>query len=284
MVKLGFAKETVRGFIPPGALQGEQLLRIVNQALDRVMAPEDRNNTVATAVAKAGLDAMPDRASELTAFVFGPLRDTVDRAFGAEIAERLLYSLTPFLKQACKHESSAAEHQSEFEELPAEEPESEQPTLPVHAGPPAETARSLPNIPPPPLPPSESEPAPVKEDSSSILVVEHDARTRAQIAHQLRSQGYDVFTAPDGHVALAVCMRNRPDVVISAVELPAVGGRQLIALLRVAFAADAPPVVLLADEDAPAVVDDTARWVSKPVEVQALVNAVEAAMAEHAYI
>jgi CheY-like chemotaxis protein len=239
----GAVRETVRGFIPPGALQGSQLQRIVTQALDRVVPAEDRDAIVTMALVATNAAAMPETAAELTAFVFGPLRDAVDRAHGAETSERLLLSLTPFLKQACKHEGA-------------------DPTQP----PPEPTGSQ---------PPTSSEPPPTASTVVNILVVEHDARTRAQLAQQLRAQGYEVFTAPDGHVALAVSMRSRPDLVIAAATMPVVGGRQLMALLKVAFSADAPPVLLLADADAGAdKIEGAAAVLQKPLDAEQLLEQV----------
>jgi CheY-like chemotaxis protein len=244
----GSVRETVRGFIPPGALQGSQLQRIVTQAIDRLMTPEDRDAIVTMSLMAAGATAMPETASELTAFVFGPLRDAVDQTRGSETSEKLLLSLTPFLKQACKHEGA-------------------DPSQP----PPEQTGSQ---------PPIESEPPPTSSSAGNILVVEHDARTRAQLAQQLRAQGYEVFTAPDGHVALAVSMRSRPDLVIAAATMPVVGGRQLMALLRVAFAADAPPVLLMADADGGAEkVEGAAAVMSKPLDPDLLLAQVSSLVA-----
>lgn len=271
MVKLGFAKETVRGFIPPGALRGPELQRIVSQALDRVMAPADRDGAIQTALANGGQPALPERASELTAFVFGPLRDVVEQAFGAETAERLLYSLTPFLKQACRHEHEAAPGDG-----PAE-PSSQDPAPPATAQdgapPPSED-------PPTQRVPEATEPAPTTRTLTSgatLLIVDGEPRARAQLSHRLREAGFDVFTAPDGHVALAVCMRNRPDAIIAALEMPTVGSRQLMALLRVAFASDAPPVIVRSEPDVgPAALDDAAAVIPRSASFDELRHTVEA--------
>jgi len=244
----GTVRETVRGFIPPGALQGAQLQRIVTQALDRLMTATDREAIVNHALATASLAVMPGTASELTAFVFGPLRDAAEQTLSAETAERFLLSLTPFLKQACKHEVA------DFDQPPAQQPSSQ----------------------PPSTEPERRSSQPSAPSAGTILVVEHDARTRSQLAQELRKRGYEVFTAPDGHVALAVSMRSRPDLVIAALGMPVVGGRQLMALLRVAFASEAPPVLLVADGDAAAAgkVDGAIGVVSRPLDVDALLEQI----------
>jgi CheY-like chemotaxis protein len=247
----GTVRETVRGFIPPGALEGSQLQRIVTHAMDRVMTEGQREQVVSAALGRAALSTMPETASELTAFVFGPLRETIEEQVGAEEAERTLLSLTPFLKQACRADGAEREPR----------PSSEPPPQPVTSSAPPVTAGVT--------------PAPAAAVIGTILLVEHDARSRAQLAQQLRTQGYEVFTAPDGHVALAVTMRSRPDLVIAALNLPVVGGRQLMALMRVAFAADAPPVLLLADGETLPEVEGAVAVLARPVELSELLAHVQ---------
>jgi CheY-like chemotaxis protein len=219
--------DTVRGFVPPGALDPSELQRIVLQALDHAVSLAERDTVIHSALGKAACGTMPEAAAELTAFVFGPLRDAVDEKVGNETAERMLVSLAPLLQQACRHEGAALERAASGRRSSRPPSSSQPPQAAPRAG--------------------SSEP----RSSGTILLVQHDARMRAQLAQQLRAHGYDVFTAPDGHVALAVTMRNRPDLILAAMAMPMVGGRQLTALLRVAFSSDAPPVMLISDEDAP---------------------------------
>ncbi|MBW2524211.1 MAG: response regulator [Deltaproteobacteria bacterium] len=281
MVKLGFAKETVRGFIPPGALRGPELQRIVTQALDRIMSPTDRDGTLQTALGNAGQQSLPESAGELTAFVFGPLHDVVEQAFGAEMAERFLYSLTPFLKQACRHEATAGDQADVADEdllvdssSPSPSAEAEQEQEPPSSGEPP--TRRVPDMAEEPAEAAEPEAA----TERTLLVVDSEPRSRAQLSHRLRSAGYGVFTAPDGHVALAVCMRNRPDAIIAAAEMPTVGGRQLMALLRVAFANESPPVIMLTEPDGPPpAASDAAALVSRKAHFDDLRRAVEKAIA-----
>ena len=276
MVKLGFAKETVRGFIPPGALRGPELQRIVGQALDRIMPPTDRDAAIQTALANSGQPSMPDHAGELTAFVFGPLHDVVEQAFRAETAQRLLYSLTPFLKQACRHEATGGEQTDEdllVDSSSAVSSDQAEAPPPASAEPPTRRV--------PPIDEDQSSPPPATVTSGgTLLVVDSEPRARAKLSHRLRAAGFDVFTAPDGHVALAVCMRNRPDAIVAALEMPTVGGRQLMALLRVAFARDSPPVIVLTEPDAPpTTVADAAAVVPRDAHFDELRKAVEDAVA-----
>jgi DNA-binding response OmpR family regulator len=78
-------------------------------------------------------------------------------------------------------------------------------------------------------------------------------------------------------VALAVSMRSRPDLVIAASTMPVVGGRQLMALLKVAFSADAPPVLLMADADTGVdKVEGAVAVVPKPLDLDQVLTQVTA--------
>jgi CheY-like chemotaxis protein len=248
----GTGPGTVRGFIPPGVLQGPQVQRIVLQAMDRLMPVDDRDAILTMALVSTNATALPETATEVTAFVFGPLRAAVDQARGGAVAEQLLVSLTPFLTQACRNEGV------DLTPVAAEQSD------PQPAG--------LPERPP------------ISASAGSLLVVEPDARTRAQIVQRLRAESYEVLAAPDGHVALAMAMRSRPDLLVVATTMPVVGGRQLMALLKVAFAADAPPVVLLTDANSgadAATIYGAATVVPAPLDLDQLLNEVGAIIAAH---
>ncbi len=84
------------------------------------------------------------------------------------------------------------------------------------------------------------------DDRATVLVVDDDIIVRAQILAILNGAGYQGVSAPDANVALAMSVRFRPDVIVSAVD-PRVDGGRLVQLLRVAFAEAPPPLVLVAD-------------------------------------
>ena len=92
----------------------------------------------------------------------------------------------------------------------------------------------------------------VAADEPPVAMVvdpQHDARSRT--TKLLQQAGYRVLSAADGNVALAMCVRTRPTVLVSTLELPGLSGEKLVALLRVAFGEDAPKVLLLADDAKP---------------------------------
>lgn len=69
--------------------------------------------------------------------------------------------------------------------------------------------------------------------SEKILVVDGDTEVLDLIAEQaLKPQGYNVLTAADGTTALQIALRNSPDIILAALDLPGLSGRDLLAALR----------------------------------------------------
>lgn len=78
-----------------------------------------------------------------------------------------------------------------------------------------------------------------------VLVVEDDPRLSSMLADVLRSEGYDVSTAADGHTGLHLGLTREFDVMVVDRGLPAIEGVDLIARLR-SRGVSAPAVVLTA--------------------------------------
>jgi two-component system cell cycle sensor histidine kinase/response regulator CckA len=66
-----------------------------------------------------------------------------------------------------------------------------------------------------------------------VLVVDDALPVRLVMARTLTDAGYDVLTAPDGLSATTLIqgLRNPPDVVVTDVKMPAMGGEALAAWL-----------------------------------------------------
>jgi two-component system, OmpR family, KDP operon response regulator KdpE len=68
--------------------------------------------------------------------------------------------------------------------------------------------------------------------SPRILVVDDDPAIRRSIAVELRAQGYDSLEAADGHEALDLTSRARPDLILTDLAMPVMDGFDLIVTLR----------------------------------------------------
>jgi len=67
---------------------------------------------------------------------------------------------------------------------------------------------------------------------SVVLVVEDSELIRKNLRRALEDHAYRVITAENGHQAWAVLQDQRPDLVISDIEMPHVNGLQLLRLVR----------------------------------------------------
>jgi CheY-like chemotaxis protein len=112
---------------------------------------------------------------------------------------------------------------------------------------------------------------------ATVLVVDDHASIRTLLEELLTGEGYAVVTAVDGCDALAVAARLHPDVVLSDLEMPQMGGEALIGAL--AQRHPAPPVILMsADPRVTAVAREAqaAAAFVKPFDIDALLARIAA--------
>lgn len=65
-----------------------------------------------------------------------------------------------------------------------------------------------------------------------ILVVDDQPDVRELIVVTLQHANYEIFTAADGHEALAVAMRERPDLIVMDVAMPVIDGLEATRRLK----------------------------------------------------
>jgi DNA-binding response OmpR family regulator len=78
-----------------------------------------------------------------------------------------------------------------------------------------------------------------------ILVIDDDLPTRMMICASLRHQGYDVLEGVDGHDGLSKALLDRPDLVISDVQMPKMDGFTFVSQFRQIPRMSNTPVILL---------------------------------------
>ncbi|MDQ3037220.1 MAG: ATP-binding protein, partial [Myxococcota bacterium] len=124
--------------------------------------------------------------------------------------------------------------------------------------------------------------APLRE-SARVLLVEDEELLRRMTARALSAVGYGVTESPDGVDALAQLDAGlEPDVVVSDLVMPRMGGLDLLRAMR--DRGHAAPAILLsghADVEVNAAMLDAldARFVAKPYTASELASAVRAALA-----
>ncbi|MBD1558120.1 response regulator [Vibrio sp. S9_S30] len=67
---------------------------------------------------------------------------------------------------------------------------------------------------------------------TKILAVDDSVSIRQMVSHTLRDAGYDVETANDGSDALKKAKMTKFDIVISDVNMPIMGGFELVKAIR----------------------------------------------------
>lgn len=108
-----------------------------------------------------------------------------------------------------------------------------------------------------------------------ILIVEDKFAIRALVRGLLKGPGYDFVEAEDGAQGLRLARRERPDLVISDVEMPQMNGLELCRFLRSDPALRRVPVVLLTSRTDDRTREDAARvgataFMNKPIEADLL--------------
>lgn len=67
---------------------------------------------------------------------------------------------------------------------------------------------------------------------SKIMVVEDDSNLREIYSIRITAEGYEVVSAGDGEEALAVAVREKPDLILSDVMMPKISGFDMLDILR----------------------------------------------------
>ena len=108
-----------------------------------------------------------------------------------------------------------------------------------------------------------------------VLVVEDDYEMRESLCAYLEEEGFDTEGAADGAEALARAHIHRPDAIVLDLLMPVMDGLQLMeALSDEPELCDIPIFVVSGHaEDAPR--EDRVSVFSKPVDVQALLRALQ---------
>jgi DNA-binding NtrC family response regulator len=105
-------------------------------------------------------------------------------------------------------------------------------------------------------------------EKGNLLVVDDEANARTALAELLRDEGYRVETAADGFKALGKLEELQPDLVLTDLKMPGMGGLELLEKIR---ATDEEIVVLVmtafgaVDTAVEAMKKGAADYLTKPV-------------------
>jgi DNA-binding response OmpR family regulator len=80
---------------------------------------------------------------------------------------------------------------------------------------------------------------------AKILIVDDDESMTDLLKIHLRRDGLDIETAPDAAVALRSIIANPPDLILLDVEMPYMGGLEVLKALKSDPATSRKPVIVL---------------------------------------
>ncbi|HEY0896953.1 MAG TPA: response regulator transcription factor [Sphingobacteriaceae bacterium] len=78
-----------------------------------------------------------------------------------------------------------------------------------------------------------------------ILVIEDEALMLKALGFRLKKDGYDVFTAQDGAVAMELIGQNAFDLIITDIMMPFVGGLEIVSMIKGSPDTRHTPVIVL---------------------------------------
>src|SRR5476649_1503962 len=67
---------------------------------------------------------------------------------------------------------------------------------------------------------------------AKVMLVEDDNNLREIYEARLLAEGYDIVSASDGEEALALAVKEKPDLIVSDVMMPKISGFDMLDILR----------------------------------------------------
>src|SRR5690348_5840113 len=114
-----------------------------------------------------------------------------------------------------------------------------------------------------------------------VLVVDDEPSARSALKDLLSADGYSVETAEGGVAAMALAAERPPDVVVTDLDMPNMGGMELLAKLR-AQDPHLPVIVVTSLQDLGTAVQairaGAEDYLTKPVDLDALSVGIERAL------
>ena len=82
-------------------------------------------------------------------------------------------------------------------------------------------------------------------DSGKILIIEDNRDSRDILSKLLRMSGYEVVSASDGETGYEVAINQKPDLIITDINMPKMDGIQFVRRIRTNIALAEIPVLVV---------------------------------------
>lgn len=117
----------------------------------------------------------------------------------------------------------------------------------------------------------------------TVLLVDDDNTILLGTGVRLKSMGYTVYTAKDAVSAVSVGVKNRPDVVVLDISLPAGDGFLVAGRLQRLVGSAATPIIFITASENPVLREratklGAAAFLTKPFDATSLADAIESAL------
>lgn len=80
---------------------------------------------------------------------------------------------------------------------------------------------------------------------AKVLLVEDDNNLREIFAMRLKAEGYEISTAGDGEEALAIAVKEKPDLLVADIMMPRLSGFEMLENLRAAPGLQKTKVIMM---------------------------------------
>jgi CheY-like chemotaxis protein len=116
--------------------------------------------------------------------------------------------------------------------------------------------------------------------SNCILIIDDMAETLIMLMAYLTSQGYKVTTARNGLEALSLIDKQLPDLIISDIMMPKMGGFEFVQKIKQTYPFISIPIMFMSVKDGE-MVEQTAldlgavAFLQKPISLTMVKNAIE---------
>jgi DNA-binding response OmpR family regulator len=123
-----------------------------------------------------------------------------------------------------------------------------------------------------------------KINPAKILIADDDPHLRMAMTLRLRANHYDTVTASDGYSAMALAQKERPNLIILDLGLPAGDGYKVLKWLQGSDTLSSAPVIVLTARDAQgneqrSLEEGATAFFQKPADNDKLLDAIHTILA-----